>query len=65
MNLIGYSSFVYPIHCRQMNYCVVFLLLYLALGLMLYMNYDHVFIIVGISIVHDKNILLIERWSLT
>jgi hypothetical protein len=34
-------SFVHPIPCKQMNYWVVLLLLYLVLGLMVYMNYDH------------------------
>jgi hypothetical protein len=34
-------SFVYPTPCRQMNYWVVLLLLYLILGVMLYINYDH------------------------
>jgi hypothetical protein len=36
-------SFVYPTPCKQMNYRIVLLLLYLVLGLILYMNYDHVF----------------------
>jgi hypothetical protein len=40
-DLIGYPSFVYATPCKQMNYWVVLLLLYLVLGLMLYMNYDH------------------------
>jgi hypothetical protein len=30
------------------------LLLYLVLGLILYMNYDHVFIVNGLFIMHDK-----------
>jgi hypothetical protein len=34
-------SFVCPTPCKQMNYCVVLLLLYLVLVLMLYLNYDH------------------------
>jgi hypothetical protein len=43
-----------------MNYLVVLLLLYLVLGLILYLNYDHAFnIIVGLIIVHDKIIVLI------
>jgi hypothetical protein len=39
-----------------MNYWVVLLLFYLVLGLMLYKNYDHAFIIIinGFFIVHDK-----------
>jgi hypothetical protein len=41
-DLIGYPSFVHPTPCKQMNYWVDLLLLYLVLGLMLYMNYDHV-----------------------
>jgi hypothetical protein len=35
-------SFVYPTPCKQMNYWVGLLLLYLILGLMLYLKYDHV-----------------------
>jgi hypothetical protein len=34
-------SFVYPTPCKQINYWVVLLLLYLVLGLILYLNYDH------------------------
>jgi hypothetical protein len=34
-------SFDYPTPCKQMNYWVDWLLLYLVLGLMLYLNYDH------------------------
>jgi hypothetical protein len=34
-------SFVYLIPCILMNYWVVLLLLYLVLGLILYINYDH------------------------
>jgi hypothetical protein len=34
-------SFVYPTPCKQMNYSVVLLFLYLVLGLILYLNYDH------------------------
>jgi hypothetical protein len=34
-------SLVYPVPCIQMNYWVVLLLLYLVLGLMLHINYDH------------------------
>jgi hypothetical protein len=34
-------NFVYSIPCKQMKYWVVLLLLYLVLGLMIYMNYDH------------------------
>jgi hypothetical protein len=36
--LIGYPSFVYPTPCKQMNYWVDLLLLYLVLGLILYLN---------------------------
>jgi hypothetical protein len=47
-----------------MNYWVVLLLLYLVLGLILYLNYDHAFIIiVGLIIVDDKIIVLIGTWS--
>jgi hypothetical protein len=35
-DLIGFSSIVYPTPCKQMNYWVVLLLLYLVLGLMIY-----------------------------
>jgi hypothetical protein len=49
-----------------MNYLVVLLLLYLVLGLILYLNYDHAFnIIVGLIIVHDKIIVLIGTWRTT
>jgi hypothetical protein len=50
-----------------MNYWVVLLLVYLVLGLMLYMNYDHALLLLSmdIFIVHDKIILLIGTWSLT
>jgi hypothetical protein len=34
-------SFVYPTPCKQINYWVVLLLLYLVLGLILYLNFDH------------------------
>jgi hypothetical protein len=43
-------SFVYPTPCIQINYWVVLLLLYMILGLMLFMIRDHVllwFIIAG------------------
>jgi hypothetical protein len=40
-DLIGYPSFVHPTPCKQMNYWVGLVLLYLVLGLMLYLNYDH------------------------
>jgi hypothetical protein len=39
-------------------------LLYLDLGLILYLKYDHV-IIVGLIIVHDKIIVLIGTWRTT
>jgi hypothetical protein len=41
-DLIGFPSFVYPTPCRQMNYWLDLLLLYLVLGLMLHLNYGHV-----------------------
>jgi hypothetical protein len=41
-DLIGFPSFSYPIPCKQLNYWVDLLLLYLVLGLMLRLNYDHV-----------------------
>jgi hypothetical protein len=34
-------NFVCTTSCKQMNYWVVSLLLYLVLGLILYLNYDH------------------------
>jgi hypothetical protein len=65
-NLIGFPSFVYPTPCRQMNYGVDLILLYLVLGLMLHLNYWSCsnFAVVLI-IVHDKIIVLIGTWSLT
>jgi hypothetical protein len=57
-------TFVHPTPCIQMNYLVVLLLFYLVLGLILYLNYDHAFIIiVGLINVHDKITLLIGTWS--
>jgi hypothetical protein len=54
------SSFVYPTPCIQMNSWVVFLLLYLILELMLYMNYDHALLLsMDYLIVHDKTYVLI------
>jgi hypothetical protein len=47
-----------------MNYWIVLLLLYLDLGLILYLKYDHI-IIVGLIIVHDKIIVLIGTWRTT
>jgi hypothetical protein len=44
-DLIGFPSFVFPTPYRQMNYWIDLLLLYLVLGLMLHLNYDHVPII--------------------
>jgi hypothetical protein len=34
-------SFVHPTTCKQMNYLVALLLLYLVSGLILYLDYDH------------------------
>jgi hypothetical protein len=49
-----------------MNYWVDLRLLYLVLGLMLYLNYDHVpIMLLFLIIVHDKIIMLIVTWSLT
>jgi hypothetical protein len=42
-------SFVYPTPCKQMNYWVVLLLLYLVLGLILYMNYDHALLLLPLD----------------
>jgi hypothetical protein len=39
---IGFPSIVYPTPCKQENYWVDLLLLYLVLGLMLHLNYNHV-----------------------
>jgi hypothetical protein len=59
-NLIGFPSIVHPTPCKQKNYWVDLLLLYLVLGLMLHLNYDVVLIIV-----HDKIIMLIRTWRAT
>jgi hypothetical protein len=49
-----------------MNYWVDLLLIYLVLGLMLHLNYDHVpIMLLLLIIVHDKTIVLIGSWSLT
>jgi hypothetical protein len=56
-------SFVCTTACKQMNYWVVSLLLYLVLGLMLYLNYDH-----DLSLLldyHDNIILFIRTWRTT
>jgi hypothetical protein len=37
-----FTCFVYPTPCRQMDYWEDILLLYLVLGSMLHLNYDHV-----------------------
>jgi hypothetical protein len=42
-------SFVYPTPCKQINYWVVLLLLYLVLGLILYMNYDHALLLLSMD----------------
>jgi hypothetical protein len=51
-----------------MNYWVVLLLLYLVLGIILYINHDHALLVL-LSVyelfIHDKNTLLIGTWSLT
>jgi hypothetical protein len=64
-DLIGYPSFFYPTPCKQMNYWVDLLLLYLVFGLMLYwimimFHYYYWFIIV-----HGKIIVLIGIWRTT
>jgi hypothetical protein len=48
-----------------MNYWVDLIFLYLVLGLMLHLNYDHVPIMLLLIIVYDKIIVLIGTWSLT
>jgi hypothetical protein len=42
MGPIDFPSFVYPTPYKQMNYWVDLLLLYLVLGLMLHLKYEHV-----------------------
>jgi hypothetical protein len=50
-----------------MNYWVVMLLLYLVLGVILYVNHDHalllMLIVYGLFMIHNKIILLIETWA--
>jgi hypothetical protein len=41
------SSFVSPTPCIRINYWVVLLLLYMILGLMLYINYDHALLLLS------------------
>jgi hypothetical protein len=48
-----------------MNYWIDSLLLYLVLGLMLHLNYDHSSYAIVFIILHDKIIVLIGTWSLT
>jgi hypothetical protein len=50
-------SFVYPTPCKQMNYWVVLLLLYLVLGLMVYMIYYCWF-----TLMHDK--ITLFNWNM-
>jgi hypothetical protein len=65
-DLIGFPSFVYRTPCKQTNYWVGLLLLYLVLGLMLYLKlWSCSIVTVGLIIVHDKIIVLIGTWSLT
>jgi hypothetical protein len=63
------SSFVYPTPCIQMNYWVVLLLLYLILGVILYVNHDPalllLLIVYELFMIHDKIILLIGTLRLT
>jgi hypothetical protein len=42
-------SFVYPTPCIQIDYWVVLILLHMILGSMLYMNYDHVILLLSID----------------
>jgi hypothetical protein len=53
--------FVYTTPCKQMNYWVALILLYLVLGLKLYMKYDHALLLLsnGFFMVNDKIIVLI------
>ena len=62
---IGYPSFVYPTPCKQMNYWVDLILLYLFLGLMLYwiMIMSHYYC--WFIIIHGKIIVLIGTWRTT
>jgi hypothetical protein len=63
---IGFPSFVYPTPCRQMNYWVYLLLLYLVLGINVTSElWSCSNFVVVLIIVHDKIIMLIWRWSLT
>jgi hypothetical protein len=58
-------SFVYPTPCKQMNYWVLLLLLYLFFGLILLMNHAHVpllFITIDFIMIHDKIILF--NWNM-
>jgi hypothetical protein len=48
-------SFIYPTPCKQMNYWVVLLLLYLVLGLILYLNLEH-----ALSVLLDYLLLMIR-----
>jgi hypothetical protein len=58
-DLIGYPSFAYPTPCKQMNYWVDLLLLYLVLGLMIYWIMIMFHYYCWFIIIHDKNIVLI------
>jgi hypothetical protein len=57
-------SFVYPTTCIQMNYWVALLLLYLALELMVSMNYGHVLLLLlALLLCMIRLLYLIETWS--
>jgi hypothetical protein len=64
-DLIGYPSFVYPTPCKQMNYLVDLLLLYLILRLYYIWIRIMFHYYCGLIFVHDKTIVLIGTWSLT
>jgi hypothetical protein len=65
-DLIGFPSFVYPSPCRQMNYWVDLLLLYLVLGLnVTFELWSYSNFAIDLIIVHDKIIVLIGTWRTT
>jgi hypothetical protein len=58
-DLIGYPSFVHPTPCKQMDYYVVLLLLYLVFGIdAIYESWSRFIITTGLFIVHDNIIVL-------
>jgi hypothetical protein len=65
-NLIGLPSFVYPTPCKQVNYWVDLILIYLVFETNVTSElWSCSNLVVDLIIVHEKIIVLIGTWSLT